>query len=463
MATGGITEQERAARMLRARREAERLAGQGVSSVACTFVDNTGVARVKTVPVSRLEHTAGWGVGATPAFDVFVLDDSITTSPEIGGPDGDLRILPDLDRLTPLAAQPGWAWAPTDRYTQDGEVAPACQRSFAGRMTDAAQARGLSLRMAFEIEFALGGEEGGSFRPASSGPAYGLTRVIEVSEFARDLLEALREQGVAVEQFHPEYAPGQFELSVAATDPVDAADLSVLVRATIRAVAAAHDQQVSFAPVVQARVVGNGGHVHFSVWEGGRNQFAGGDGPYGMSTTGEAFAAGVLRSLPALVAIGAPSVASYLRLVPSHWAGVFQCWGREAREAAMRFVTGSRGSEATAANLEVKCFDLSANPYLLAGALVACGLEGVDAGARLPEEVTGDPALRPADELERLGVRRLPQSLPEALDALEGHKVLRDALGSALFGAFVAVRRAELELLADQSPEEVVAATRWRH
>ena len=77
----------------------------------------------------------------------------------------------------------------------------------------------------------------------------------------------------------------------------------------------------------------------------------------------------MLDHLPALLAVGAPGVASYLRLVPSHWAGAYACWGLENREAALRMVTGSTGSTSWAANLEVKCFDLLANPYLaLAGA-----------------------------------------------------------------------------------------------
>lgn len=458
-----LTGQERAARMDRGRQEAERLAGQQVSAVALTFVDNSGIARVKTVPVARLEHTAGWGVGATPAFDVFVVDDSITTSVEVGGPDGDLRILPDLDRLTLLAAQPGWAWAPGDRYTQDGEIWAACQRSFARRMAARAQERGLSLRMAFELEFAVSRDAGDDFQPACGGPAYGMTRIVELSDFSRDVLESLCEQGVAVEQFHPEYTASQFEISVAPQDPVGAADLNVLVRHTIRAVAAIHGLRVSFAPVVVARTVGNGGHVHWSVWEGGRSLYAGGDGPYGMTAKGEAFAAGVLAALPALVAIGAPSVASYLRLAPSHWAGVFKSWGRETRENALRFVTGSRGSESEAANFETKCFDLSANPYLVVGALIAAGLAGIDDDLRLPPEVTGDPASRPATELEALGAERLPRSLPEALTRLEANKVLRDALGSTLYEAFIAVRHAEHGLFADATPEEIVAATRWRH
>jgi glutamine synthetase len=458
-----LTVHERVARMERGRQEAERLAAEQIIGVAVTFVDNSGIARVKCVPVARLEQVAGWGVGATPCFDVFACDDTITTSPEIGGPDDDLRLLPDLDRLTPLAAPPRWAWAPADRYTQDGEVYVACQRSFARRMTAAAADRGLTLRMAFEIEFALGRDADGDFQPAVSGPAYGMTRLIEQSDFSRQVLEALREQGIAVEQFHPEYAPGQFELSMAPQDPVGAADLNVLARETIRALAHEHDLQVSFAPVTAAGAVGSGGHVHWSVWEGGRNLYAGGEGPYGMTAVGESFAAGVLSSLPALVAIGAPSVASYLRLLPSHWAGVYQSWGRETRENALRFITGSRGSEPVAANFETKCFDLSANPYLVVGALIAAGLAGVDGTLRLPAEITGDPAVRPEAELESLGVKRLPESLPEAIAHLEGNKILCDALGSALLGAFVAVRRAELATFEGATPVDIVAATRWRY
>ena len=70
------------------------------------------------------------------------------------------------------------------------------------------------------------------------------------------------------------------------------------------------------------------------------------------------------------------STVSNLRLLPSHWAGAYACWGYENREAALRLVTGSSGSEAHAANLEVKCVDLHANPYLLLAGLLAAGLDG---------------------------------------------------------------------------------------
>jgi glutamine synthetase len=442
----------------------ERLREQEVRAVAITFVDNAGITRVKGVPVARLPHALESGIGMSPVFDVFLVNDDITTSEEIGGPTGDLRLYPDASMLVALAAQPGWAWAPVDRRTQEGEVYPACQRSFARRMVERAAERGLELRMAFELEWMVGSDdETGEFTPASQAPAYGMARIVELSDYTSDVLDALDQQRVRVEQLHPEYAGGQFELSMGAVAPVAAADLNVLVRHTIRAVSIAHGTQASFAPAVVAGSVGNGGHLHFSVWREGQNQFSAGSGRYGMTETGEAFLAGVLESLPALCAIGAPSVSSYLRLVPSHWAGAYQAWGRENRETGIRFITGTVGHRSLAANAEVKCFDLSANPYLAVGALIACGLDGVERGLRLREEITGDPSALDETELARLGVSRLPTSVPEALAHLERSPVLPGALGSALYGAFRAVRQAEQSLFGGRDPVDVAAATRWRY
>lgn len=441
---------------------ASRLTDAGVSMVALCWVDNTGITRVKSIPVSKLERAAGWGVGMSPVFDVFVVDDSITTSKHIGGPAGDLRLMPVLDRAVPLAAQRGWAWVPVDRYTQEGDPYVGDARSFARAMTSRARAQGLTARASFEIEWAAGTDEDGTFVPACSGPAYGMTRIIELSDYSRRVVEAIERQGISVEQFHPEYSAGQLELSIAPNDPVGAADDSVLVRQTIRAVSLQHGMKASFAPSVVAGSVGNGGHVHLSLWRHGENLLAGGTGPHGLTGEGEAFAAGVLDALPALVAIGAPSVASYLRLIPSHWAGAYQIWGKENREAALRLVTGSAGEQDVRANLEVKCVDLAANPYLLIGSLLAAGMAGLAAGRTLPGEVTGDPVGLPETELSERGIRRLPQSLGEAADMLEGSDVLREAMGDPMFEAVLAVRRAEIELFADASPEQVVARTRWR-
>jgi glutamine synthetase len=447
----------RAERAARARTIAADLTARGVTGVIVGWVDNAGISRVKAVPVGRLETAAAWGVGAAPCFDVFMVNDGITDSRWIGGPVGDLRLVPELDRVVPLAEQPGWAWAPGDRLTQDGDPHPGCQRSFAKRMVETAAARGFALRAGFEVEWVVARCAPGS-EPEfpTDGPAYGMQRMVDLSDYLRDFLQALDAQGLTVLQVHPEYAPGQFEVSVAAEDPVAAADSAALVRHTIRAVSARHGLRASFAPVVTAGMVGNGGHLHTSLWRDGANLMLSGTGPYGLTDDAEAFLAGVLDALPALLAVGAPSPASYLRLVPSQWAGAYRCWGLENREAAMRLITGSRGEGGGSANVEVKCFDAAANPYLLVGSVIAAGLDGVDRGLRLPDEVTSDPASVARAE-------RLPTTLLESVSAFDRSALLETAMGPELHAAVGAVRRAEAALFATSTPDEIVAATRWRY
>ncbi|MFJ9777355.1 glutamine synthetase [Kitasatospora sp. NPDC101157] len=458
--TAAVALPPRAERAARAEEAADRLRTAAVDAVAVTWVDNAGITRVKAVPLGGLVHAAEWGVGTSPCFDVFLADDSITTSPVIGGPTGDLRLYPDLDRLVPLAAQPGWAWAPGDRHTQAGGPHPGCQRLFARRMEAAVAAAGLSVKAGIEVEWvvALAGAPNEPPQYPTHGPAYGMHRLTDLSDYLRDVLRALGEQGLGVLQIHPEYAPGQFEVSVAPEGPVGAADTSVLVRQTVRAVSARYGLRASFAPVVEPDAVGNGGHLHLSLWRDGRNLGHDGPGPHGLTAEAEGFLAGVLRALPELLVLGCSSPAGYLRLVPSHWAGAYQCWGLENREAALRLITGSTGERAAAANAEVKCFDASANPYLAVGGVLAAGLAGLEQRHPLPPEFTGDPAAA-----EPGTVPRLPQTPTEAIAAYERSAVLREALGEPLHQAVLAVRRAEAEQYAAVGPEELVAATRWRY
>jgi glutamine synthetase len=440
----------------------------GVVGVVLPWVDNSGITRVKTVPLAKLPGAAAWGVGMSPVFDGFLLEDSIVTGEYGGGAIGDLRLHPDVSRITLLAGQPGWAWAPVDRYTQDGEPHPQDARSLLRRVTSELAADGLSVKAAFEVEWVVSQAAGlpddpDAFVPALSGPAYGLTRVLEVSDYARDLLDALDAQNVAVDQFHPEYAPGQLEVSVGAEDPVGAADTAVLVRATIRAVSAQHGLRVSFSPKVTAEGVGNGGHVHLSPWRDGVNLMSGGSGHFGLTPDGAAFTAGLLQHLPGLLAFGAPSVASYLRLVPSHWAGAYAAWGLENRETALRFVTGAAGQQQSAANVEVKCFDATANPYLVLAGLLAAGRDGLRTGAVLPEPVAVDPGRLTDDERQAAGIPPLPSTLEEAVRAFEADAALTGFYGEQLTTTIGEVRRGEIALFAGATPEEIARTTRWRH
>ncbi|HET7066192.1 MAG TPA: glutamine synthetase family protein [Nocardioides sp.] len=453
---------DRDRRLSRAESLLPGLADRGVVAVATSFVDNSGISRVKSVPLDRLPSLAAWGVGFSTSFDYFRFDDWVAAPPGGTAPVGDQRIIPDLDRLVVLAAQPGWAWAPGERYAQTGEPYELDSRLLLTRLVDELATRRISVLSSIEIEWVVS-EEGEEYVPATTGPAYGLTRLTNASDYGRDLLSALAQQGVTVEQFHPEYADGQLEVSVAPESPVHAADTSVLVRQTVRAIGRRHGLRTSFSPKVDAAGVGNGGHVHLSLGRDERNLMAGGSGRFGLTDEATAFAGGILEHLPALLALGAPSVVSYLRLVPQHWAGAYACWGLENREAALRMVTGSRGSEDWAANLEVKCFDLHANPYLTFAGLLAVGTAGLDAGTALPEPVDVDPASLGEEALASRGIERLPRTLREATDAFVDDTVLGTTFGEGLTGAIRAVRESELELFDDAEPDQIAAASRWAH
>jgi glutamine synthetase len=229
-------------------------------------------------------------------------------------------------------------------------------------------------------------------------------------------------------------------------------------------VAVNHGFRVSLSPAMVPGGVGSGAHLHLSVWRDGVNLLAPGHGDTtgaDLDPVGEAWLAGLLDALPALLAVGAPSVASYLRLQPQRWAAPWRCWGRENREAALRLVAGSAVTEGAGSNVEIKVFDASSNPYLVAGAVVAAGLDGVKRGLRLPPEATADPASLDPAAREAAGITRLPSSLAEALAAWEANDVVRLAMGPALAATWSGVRRAEIDRFAGSSDDEVAQVSRW--
>jgi glutamine synthetase len=152
----------------------------------------------------------------------------------------------------------------------------------------------------------------------------------------------------------------------------------------------------------------------------------------------------VLSHLPALVALTAPSVNSYRRLQPRFWSSAYTAWGPDNREAAVRVPSKRWTLEMESTNLELKPSDPSNNPYLALGGLLACGLDGMARQVEPGEPALADPDTIPEAERTRRGIRRLPTSLGEALDALERDEVLMDALGETLGREYLLVKRSEV-------------------
>jgi glutamine synthetase len=323
------------------------------------------------------------------------------------------------------------------------------------RAADAA----IMVEASFENEFYLLEERaGGEMAPWQDGPCYSSAGLDRAAPVMGDIVDALIEQGIEVEQAINEYGPGQQEIAVRYRDALGAADQQIKFRDTVRGVAETmHGLTASFAPRPFADAIGSGAHVHFSLWspDGTRNLMhdaAAGDRL--LSELGRSFVAGVLLHLPALVALTCPSFNSYDRLRPHAWAGSTVSWGPDNREAAVRVASTFRGREAESTNVELKACDPSCNPYLALGGLIAAGLDGVQRNLQPPEPALHDPATLTGDEARRAGIRPLPGSQREGLAALEADDVLYGSLGDLLGRCIIAVRTSEADAFEAMDPEE---------
>jgi len=359
------------------------------------------------------------------------------------GPVGEIRLIPDLTtfRILPYAPQTGAVV--TDHVDLDGRPAAVCQRSFLKRMEARLAERGLVLRAAFESEFSLATREDGQFVPVDSGLCFSTIAMTASQDYANELAAALEAQEIVLEQYYTELGHGQQEISIRHRPALQAADEQLLVRETIRGVAARQGLVASLAPKPWPDNAGNGAHVHFSLWEGKRNSFYDGSAPDLLSGEARSFIAGLLEHLPGLCGLTAPSFNSYHRIVPQHWAGAFLCWGHDNREAPVRVASVFGGLEEASTNAELKACDASCNPYLALGGLIAAGLDGLEKGFEPPEPVEVDPATIAEDERAARGIMELPATQAEALDALAADTVLTGALGPVLAESYLAVRRSE--------------------
>jgi glutamine synthetase len=213
----------------------------------------------------------------------------------------------------------------------------------------------------------------------------------------------------------------------------------------VRGVAFRHGLYASLAPKPFADQAGNGGHIHWSLWDavGRRNLMHDPRGRYGMSKLGYHFIAGVLKHLPALVALTCPTFNSYRRLTPHSWSSAYTAWGPDNREAAVRIPSTFASDRAGSTNAELKASDPSSNPYLALGGLIAAGLDGLERGLQPPEPVEVDPATIDEQKRADRGIVRLPTTQEEALNALEADDVLTGALGPVLANSYLTVRRSE--------------------
>jgi glutamine synthetase len=433
------------------------LAVRGDELVAFLYSDLSGMARGRAVPAADLERRLATGVGWVPA-DQVLTPFGVLGDDDPFGPLGDVRLVPDPSTETHVDLWPEVAplhFFFCDAVELDGGDWAACTRTLLRRALETFRAEtGLTLLAAFEQEFFL---EGGEPRPFFS-----LAALRAAEPFPGQLTTALRLAGRPLETFLPEFGRNQFELTLSPREALTACDDAAIARELVRETARRCDRRATFTPIADPDGSGNGLHIHLSLRrEDGSPATYDDARPGNLSETAGSLAAGIVRHLPALCAAAAPTPVSYLRLVPHRWSAGYACLGERNREAALRIAPIVRlpgsAEPAAALNLEFRPADGACCPYLVLALLVLAGLQGIREQLPQPPLVHADPDSLGDVERRRLGVRRLPTSLEEALAELEGDEVVRSFLSPELLGAFLSMKRKELELVAGLDPSEACA------
>jgi glutamine synthetase len=428
--------------------------GSAAALVQLLTTDLVGITRGRSMAADDIGTWQVQGVGWVPANLALDPFGTIAT-PNPWGAIGDLRLKPEMSTETTIdeaRGRPPLRLVLADIVELDGSPWSCCPREFLRRALDDLAAIGLRLVATFEHEFTLA-ESG-----VRAAPAFSLVAHRRREPFLTTLYAALRVARVEPETILPEYGPHQFEFSAAPVRGLPAADRAVIAREVTRELADAFGYAATFTPKPQPHGVGNGVHIHFSLRDAAGLPISYDPArPGGLSERAAMFAAGILRHLPALCAITAPSPVSYLRLVPRHWSAAYACLGERNREAALRICTppASAGDPARGFNLEFRPTDATANPYLALGALIHAGMAGLRDQLEPPPLVNTDPAELDEAERARLGVTRLPATLAEALGALEADAEACAWFAPPLLQTMRSVKAHEAKLAAGLSAEEL--------
>ncbi|MEP7081619.1 MAG: glutamine synthetase family protein [Chloroflexota bacterium] len=415
--------------------------------VSLQFTDIVGHVKSVQVPMHQLEEAVERGKW----FD----GSSIEGFARIA--ESDMFLVPDLDTFSPIPWEPGIGpdgktKLPTgsarvicDVFTPQGDPFPGDPRWVLRRQIDRAKAKGYILNTGPELEFFLLRRENGTVEPVVHDAAgyFDLSEDLG-TEVRKEMMNGLEDFGIRVETAHHEVATGQHEIDFEYADALRTADNAVTFKTTLKAVAASHGLYATFMPKPFFGINGSGMHTHQSLWDikKGRNAFSDPKDPYGLSLTARQYIAGTLDHARGMIAVLAPLVNSYKRLVPGYEAPVYVGWARINRSALIRIPQISKGS-LNSTRMELRCPDPSTNPYLAFACMLAAGLDGIERKLTPPDPVEENLYHFDAAKLESRKIKQLPGTLREALNELEADKVIREALGEHVFERFVEAKTEE--------------------
>jgi len=412
----------------------ERLAADGIKFILAQFVDIHGAAKVKMSPAESLDllmddgagfaGAAVWGMGQGPH------------SHDMMG-----RI--DLASYTPLPWQPGTARFASDLFV-DGKPHPYCPRVNLQRVLRLAEEKGYRLNVGIEPEhFLIARDELGRIQPWDPAgvdklakPCYDYKGLAQAAGYLQEITSACNALGWGVYQTDHEDANGQFEVNFQYSDALTTADRYTFFKMMTSQIAPKYGAIATHMAKPFSDRTGSGAHIHYHLADTktGENLFvdeADAKG-FGMSKTAWHFLGGILRHAPALCAINSPTANCYKRLLVGPgltssrsgftWTPAFISHGDNNRTQMIRICGPG--------HFEDRSVSSACNPYLVFAAYLAAGLDGIQNQLDPGDANLGNLYTLTRADIYKRNLTTLPQSLKEALCALEEDHIVLNALGS---------------------------------
>jgi glutamine synthetase len=356
-------------------------------------------------------------------------------------------VVGDLSTLSLIPWQPGYA-----RIACNGQVRgkpwPFDTRYILARQVGRLSQRGWTLNSGLEPEFMLLSRENGRICPADDTdlldkPCYDYKGLSRSRAYIEKLVDSLQQVGIDVYQIDHEDANGQFEINFTYADAMTTADRLVMFRMAACEIAHEFGILCSFMPKPMSNRTGSGMHMHVSLGDAKtKNLFLDNNDSrqLGLSKLAYQFLGGLLAHAPALTAVCAPCVNSYKRLVVGRsssgatWAPAYISYGDSNRTSMIRIPFG---------RIELRLPDSAANPYLATAAVIAAGLDGIERELDPGEPLNANLYTMTTEELREREIQVLPQSLNEAINALEADSTICDQLGHDFVNEFISMKRIE--------------------
>ena len=414
-----------------------------VTEIECLVPDLTGVARGKILPRQKFTEDRGMrlpeavvAMGVTgefpsegPYYDV------------ISPTDHDMHLRPDprTVRIVPWASDPT-AQVVHDCYDKAGNMVPFAPRSVLRRVCELFEAEGWNPIVAPELEFYLVARNtdpdmplkppiGRSGRAETSRQAYSIDAVNEFDPLFEDVYSYCEQMELNVDTLIHEIGAGQMEINFFHDHPLGLADEVFFFKRTVREAAMRHNMFATFMAKPIAGEPGSAMHIHQSIVDAqGRNIFSNEDGS--ASDMFRWYIGGLQKYIPAAMALFAPYVNSYRRLVRSSAAPINIQWGTDNRTVGIRSPVASPAAR----RIENRVIGADANPYVALAATLACGYLGMKNRVEPTPECKGDAYL---------GDYQLPRSLGEALEKLRAERDLATVLGESFITVYTEVKEIE--------------------